>query len=97
MRTDINTNGTTIFEEEKLLMYGLIRAAISNWQSVGETTVNGFSGNCLVRDGLLQEMEDRWELTVEKSAYDLLLHKFPFSFSIIKYPWMEKQLHVIWT
>ena len=90
-------NGITIFDEEKELIHGLIQAAIGHWPSIGETSVNGFRGNWLVRDGLLQEMEDRWELTVEKRAYDLLLHKSPFSFSIIKYPWMEKPLHVIWT
>ena len=88
--------GITISEEEELLIDGLIKAAISHWSSVGETSVNGFRGNWLVRDGLLQELEDRWELTVEKRVYDLLLDKSPFSFSIIKYPWMEKSLHVIW-
>lgn len=89
-------NGITISDEEKELIYGLIRAAISYWSSIGQTSVEGFRGNWLVRDGLLQELEDRWELTVEKRAYDLLIHKSPFSFSIIKYPWMEKPLHVIW-
>ncbi len=89
-------NGITISDEEKELIHGLLTAAISNWPSVGETTVDGFRGNWLVREGLLQELEDRWELVVEKRVYDLLLHKSPFSFSIIKYPWMEKPLHVIW-
>jgi hypothetical protein len=29
-------------------------------------------GNFLVRDGLLSEEQDKWELTVEKRAYDIL-------------------------
>lgn len=89
-------NDITIPDEEKKIIYGLIRAAISHWPSIGDTSVEGFRGNWLVRDGLLQELEDRWELTVEKKAYDILINRCPFSFSIIKYPWMEKPLHVIW-
>ncbi|WP_445721834.1 contractile injection system tape measure protein [Flavobacterium sp.] len=86
----------SITEEEIKLINGLINAAISHWPSVGDTSLLGFRGNWLVRDGLLIEKEDRWELTVEKRVYDLLLHKSPFSFSIIKYPWMEKPIHVSW-
>ena len=88
--------GITISEAEKQLIDGMIKAVISHWSTIGESTVNGFRGNWLVRDGLLQELEDRWELSVEKRAYDVLLDRFPFSFSIAKFPWMEKPLHVIW-
>ena len=49
-----------------------------------------------MRNANLVEKNDFWELTVEKRAYDLLIHKSPFSFAIIKYPWMEKPLHVVW-
>jgi hypothetical protein len=86
----------TISETQKELIEGLINAAISHWSVIGDTSIQGFRGNWLVRDGLLTETEDRWELTVEKRVYDLLIHKSPFSFSIIKYPWMEKPLHVTW-
>jgi Contractile injection system tape measure protein len=83
-------------DEQKELITGLLNAAISHWPSVGDTSLLGFRGNWLVRDGLLIEKEERWELTVEKKVYDLLIHKSPFSFSIIRYPWMEKPLHVTW-
>ncbi|WP_452601101.1 contractile injection system tape measure protein [Pontimicrobium sp. MEBiC06410] len=86
----------TISDDEKTLMNSLIKSAIDNWDAIGQSTVNGFRGNWLVRDGLLVEQEDRWELTVEKRAYDILLIKSPLSFSIIKLPWMTKPLHVNW-
>jgi hypothetical protein len=86
----------TINEEQEKLIDSLIQASISHWPSLGSTSLLGFRGNWLVRDGLLIEKEERWELTVEKRVYDLLLHKAPFSFSIIRYPWMNKPLHVIW-
>ena len=86
----------TITADQKEVMNGLINAAISYWPSIGETSIDGFRGNWLVRDGLLIEKEDRWELTVEKKAYDLLINQSPFSFSVVKYPWMEKPLYVTW-
>ncbi|HWY37764.1 MAG TPA: contractile injection system tape measure protein, partial [Bacteroidia bacterium] len=89
-------NSIEISEEYKKMMNGLIAATIGHWPAIGNCSVNGFRGNWLVRDGLLTEQDDKWELTVEKRAYDLLIHKSPFSFSIIKYPWMSKPLHVTW-
>ena len=86
----------TITADQKEVMNGLIKAAISYWPSIGETSIDGFRGNWLVRDGLLIEKEDRWELTVEKKAFDLLINQSPFSFSVVKYPWMEKPLYVTW-
>lgn len=78
------------------LMDELIMAMIGHWPEIGASSIDGFRGNWLIRDGLLIEYEDKWELTVEKKAYDLLIHKSPFTFSIIKYPWMKKPLYVQW-
>ena len=86
----------TILESQKNLIEGLINAMIGYWPAIGSSSINGFRGNWLVRDGLLLEHEANWELTVDKRPYDLLIDKSPFSFSIIKYPWMPKPLHVNW-
>lgn len=90
------TDGIAVTDEQRTLIEGLVRAATGYWPAIGETSIDGFRGNWLVRDGLLSEEEDRWELTVEKRPYDMLINKSPFSFSIIRYPWMEKPLHVTW-
>lgn len=88
--------GITISEDHQALMDGLIRSAIDYWPAIGESSIDGFRGNWMVRECLLQEQEDRWELTVEKRAYDILMNQAPFSFSTIKFPWMPKPLHVTW-
>ena len=75
------------------LINGLIHAAIVYWPSIGNSSVEWFRCNWLVRDGLLVEQEDRWELIVEKRAYDILIHKSPFSFLIIKQQWMDKPVY----
>lgn len=90
------SEGINIAEDQDRLISGLIEAAIGYWPAIGNSSIDGFRGNWLVRDGLLVELEERWELAVERRAYDLLINKSPFSFSIIKYPWMSKPLHVQW-
>lgn len=90
------TESISISQENKLFLEGLIKAAIGAWQAIGNTSVDGFRSNWLIRDGLLTDRGDSWELTVEKRPYDLLIQRSLFSFSVIKYPWMDKPLHVNW-
>ena len=80
----------------KELIDGLIKAAIGQWPQIGQSSIDGFRGNWLLRDGLLVEYADKWELIVEKKAYDILIARSPFSLSVIKYPWMDKPIHVNW-
>lgn len=78
------------------MIEGLINALIGHWPAIGHTSIDGFRGNWLVRKGILTETEEKWELNVDKRAYDMLLGKSPFSFSVIKFPWMKKPVHVNW-
>ena len=94
--TDTVPDFIDIPDQEKQLINGLIQAAISHWPEIGDCSIDGFRGNWLVRDGILVELEDKWELTVERRAYDILINRSPFAFSIMKYHWMDKPLHVIW-
>ncbi|MBL0358426.1 MAG: hypothetical protein IPP72_16895 [Chitinophagaceae bacterium] len=89
-------SGVEIFAEHKVLMDGLIKAAINYWPVIGNTSLNGFRGNWLVRDGQLKESDEYWQLLVDKKSYDVLIGKLPFSFSVIKFPWMSKPLKVTW-
>lgn len=96
LTTPLHNTAITLTDTEQQLMESLLQAVIGHWPAIGSSTLDGFRGNWLVRDGKLKENEERWELTVEKRAYDLLLNQLPFSFSILKFPWMPKPLHVTW-
>ncbi|WP_378106293.1 contractile injection system tape measure protein [Chryseobacterium sp. sg2396] len=74
----------------------VLNALISNWRALGSTSVEGLRENFLIREGLLSESPEQWKLTVERKTFDVLLNQCPFSFSVIKYPWMEKALVVEW-
>ncbi|KQB42697.1 contractile injection system tape measure protein [Flavobacterium aquidurense] len=82
--------------ENKNLIEGLIQAMVSYWTAIGQSSIKGFRSNWLIRDGLLSELDDKWELVLERKAYDVLISRSPFSFSVIKYPWMNKPLYVTW-
>jgi hypothetical protein len=88
--------GVNMSDEHRRLVNTMLYSVISHWPAIGSCSVNGFRGNWLVRNGVLTEQEDKWELTVEKRAYDILIQKSPFSFSVIAFPWMLKPLHVTW-
>lgn len=89
-------NQTVISLADIEMMTQLLEAMIAHWKAIGSSSIDGFRGNWLVRDGLLSEQDDRWELFIEKRVYDVLINQSPFSFSVIKYPWMIKPLYVQW-
>ena len=39
---------------------------------------------------------DAWHLLVEPRAFDMLLDQLPWSFSMIKHPWMDRVVYVDW-
>ncbi len=83
-------------ENQKKTIEEMIEAVIRDWPAIGDMTISAFRLNWLVREGVLKESKDYWELNVEKRVYDLLLNKSPLSFSIINLPWMQKPLQVNW-
>jgi hypothetical protein len=85
-----------LIDREQEIIEGLIEGMIRNWTSIGQTSIAGLRQSFLQREGRLQRRENAWHLLVEPRAYDLLLDQIPWSFSIIKYPWMERVLHVDW-
>ncbi len=89
-------SGIDISDKDKHTIESMIKAIIGHWPVIGASSIEGFRGNWLVRDGLLKEQEEKWEIVVEKRPYDLLINKSPFSLSMIKYPWMSKRLEIIW-
>lgn len=88
--------GIEISDEGKQLAEGLINTVIGYWPSCGSSSIDGFRGNWLVRDGRMSESDNCWTLNVEKKPYDLLLNKAPFSFSTVGLPFMIKPLCVDW-
>lgn len=82
--------------EEKTCADQLIVAAIKHWNSLGQTTADGLRETFLQRGGQLFFFDTKYELRVERKAFDKLLSKLPWSISPIKLTWMNKPLYVEW-
>lgn len=85
-------------EEAKNESTRLLQAVIRNWSVLKNTGPDGLRNAFLQRAGLLGWSEDRmaWLLRVERQAQDLLLDRLPWSYSVVKLPWMPEMLQVEW-
>ncbi|MBK9423042.1 MAG: hypothetical protein IPN54_02645 [Bacteroidetes bacterium] len=83
-------------DNDKSIIDGLISAMISQWNAIKTSTIDGFRGNWLIREGILSKQQDKLSLSIEKKVYDILLNQSPFSFSVIRFPWMSETLYVNW-
>ena len=88
--------GFEITPSDEELCHSLINSVINYWEAVGSSSVDGFRGDWLVREGSLMEAKDHLSLVVQRRAYDVLLAHAPFSYSVIELPWMEKAIYVTW-
>lgn len=85
-----------ISDELKALADSLLQGVIANWGALGHTSVDGLRASFLIRQGILDDGEEGPTLTVENSAYDMLLDKLPWGYSTVKLSWMKSPLHVKW-
>ena len=74
----------------------LILSIIAHWKVLGKTSVEGFRQSFLTREGRLEATEDAWTLVVAPKPFDMLLDRIPWTFSPIRFPWMDRVLHVRW-
>ncbi|MBV4360546.1 contractile injection system tape measure protein [Pinibacter aurantiacus] len=74
----------------------LLTAIIENWKALRNTSINGFRQSFLQRNGLLTDNGDSWTLQVERKGHDVLIDSVPWSFSMIRFPWMRKPVVVEW-
>ena len=88
--------GIEITAHEQQTIEGLLQAMIANWKTIGSTSIDGLRDTFLRRKGSMQLRDDAWQLQVQPATFDMLLDRLPWSFSIIKYPWMERPVHVTW-
>ncbi len=82
--------------EEKDLSDELLKTAISRWEIIKNTSIEGLRNTFLKREGKLEWLDDKIILTVEPKSFDMLVDKIPWNISVIKLPWMKHTLHVKW-
>lgn len=83
-------------EEERQTADSMVAGVKANWPQMGGTSVEGFRGSFLLREGTLEQEEEHWLLTVKEKAYDILLETVPWGFRQIRLPWLKKHVQVRW-
>ncbi|WP_276132336.1 contractile injection system tape measure protein [Polluticoccus soli] len=81
---------------QKQMCETLLNAVINNWPPLRGTSITGFRQSFLQRNGTLKKEDDNWTLHVERKAFDILLEQLPWGFSVVKFPWTEQFIHVLW-
>jgi hypothetical protein len=95
LNTPISPNLELTVEEEELVRK-LINGTIFNWEKMRGTRLETFRETFFMREAILYEKDNRWELIVERKAYDVLMDTMTWNISMINLSWMKKRLNVQW-
>lgn len=81
---------------EKAETTKMLKAVIKHWSALKNTSVKGLKTSFLQRNAILKQNEKSWKLSLERTAFDVLLDHIPWNYSLIKLSWMEKLIEVEW-
>ena len=81
-------------QDELNTIDSLLEATKTNWSKMRNTSMRAFQESFLNRTGFIEKTEHEWILTVEERAYDILLDSIPWSYKLVRLPWMENILRV---
>nr|WP_294482123.1 contractile injection system tape measure protein [uncultured Bacteroides sp.] len=83
-------------DKEKQTVEEMLTAAKNNWDTMRNKSLAGFQEAFLKRSGRLKNEGDKWLLTVDERAYDILFQYLPWNFERIRFPWTDKLIAVKW-
>ena len=81
---------------EKTVIDGMLKAIISHWSTIGNTSIEGLRGSFLCRPGRITIEDQKYVLNVEARSFDMLLDTIPWSIAQLKLSWMTQLIEVIW-
>lgn len=85
-----------LLEEEKKECIYLIKTVLERWGALKTSNPEALRETYLKRQGILKQEGQSWNLTVERSTFDVMLEKLPWSINLIKLPWLSQILYVEW-
>jgi Contractile injection system tape measure protein len=86
----------SISENEKQECVQLLQAVADNWTALRGVSGEGMRTSFFMRDGILEQQSNGWNLKIEKTTIDILLDKLPWGISILQMPWSEEMIFVEW-
>lgn len=83
-------------ERDEDACHELLMAVIMHWSILKNTTPEGLRENFLQREGILNWTESVWKLQIERKTRDVVLNYIPWTYQMVKLPWMSSILNVEW-
>jgi len=83
---------STLTEKEIDTATSLLKACLMHWEKLKKSSITSLRYTFLQRKGFLEQVENAYQLTMEKSGTDILLDSLPWSFSMIKLPWLKETI-----
>ncbi len=74
----------------------LLAAVVQGAPVLRQMSADGLRQAFLQRSGQLSTQDGHWQLRVERATHDVVLDRFPWSWSIVRLPWMPRLLQVHW-
>lgn len=93
---DTMASEIVLTEKEIDISEALLKNVIKQWSAISTSSVENLRGAFIIRDGILSFRNNQWILKVETKAYDLLLGKLPWGFSMIRLSWIPYMIKVEW-
>lgn len=79
-------------EDEKRTADSMLEGVKGNWVKMSGTSINGFRQSFIMRNGRLEQQDEKWLLTVENRTVDILLDTVPWAFRQMRFPWLKKYI-----
>lgn len=89
-------DGQMDLDEMEKAALDLIQALIKHWTALKNASINGVRESFLNREAILRDQDTHWTLQVERKGFDVLVDALPWSFSLVKTPWMDNPMEVQW-
>ncbi|PKM20942.1 MAG: hypothetical protein CVV11_05590 [Gammaproteobacteria bacterium HGW-Gammaproteobacteria-15] len=76
----------------------LLAGILAQWPKLASSSVTTLRECFLQRGGTLERAGNGsgWQLQLDSGPYDMLLDGLPWSYSLIRYPWMQGEVYVHW-
>lgn len=86
----------TLTDKQKEEVRKMLSAVLEYWTALKSNSIELLQNEFLSRPGKLVTKSDNHRIIMEKKAFDLLLDKLPWSYSMIKFSWLDNLIFVEW-
>lgn len=86
----------TLTDKQKEEVRKMLSAVLEYWTALKSNSIELLQNEFLSRPGKLVTKSDNHRVIMGKKAFDLLLDKLPWSYSMIKFSWLDNLIFVEW-